>query len=396
MQIALKKSKKINHNINRVFHHLIGEKPGATVVFFAGIHGNEFAGIDALNEVLNTVNEADLHGQIYAIYGNIGALKKNKRYLDLDLNRLWTTEKLNVLDSKTEYSREEQEQLEIFQLINGLLQKTKAPIYFIDLHTTSSKSYPFITINDAMINRKFSQCFPVPIVLGIEEYLEGPLLSYLNKLGFVSLGFEAGQHTDKQSIKSCVAFISLVLKHSGHLKKNELGNYTKYEHILKKATLNESSFFEVIFKYHIQHNELFIMKDGFESFQNIKKGTLLATSNGEPIYSKHKAKIFMPLYQSTGQDGFFIIKPIPKVFLHLSNFLRKIRADVLLTALPGICWHDKKQGVLRANLSITRFMVKSVFHLFGYRNKRLDQTHMLLYNRERVSKKKMYKNEKWY
>ena len=76
--------------------------------------------------------------------------------------------------------------------------------------------------------------------------------------------------------------------------------------------------------------------------------------------------------------------------------MRHIKADSLLTALPGITWHNKQQGALKANLSVTRFMAKSIFHLFGYRNKQIDETHSLLYNRERVSKKEMYKNEKWY
>jgi len=41
-------------------------------------------------------------------------------------------------------------------------------------------------------------------------------------------------------------------------------------------------------------------------------------------------------------------------------------------------------------------MAKSIFHLFGYRNKQLDKTHLILYNRERVSKNEMYQNERWY
>lgn len=93
---------------------------------------------------------------------------------------------------------------------------------------------------------------------------------------------------------------------------------------------------------------------------------------------------------------FFIIKPIPRVLLKLSEVLRRIRADSLMTLLPGISWHNKNLGVLKANLSVTRFMTKSIFHLFGYRNTQLDESHLLLYNRERVSKNEMYQNEKWY
>ncbi len=393
MQTSLKTYKKHIEATNRIFHHIKGKNTGATIVFFAGIHGNETAGVNALNNVLKTLSENDISGEIYGVYGNIKALQENKRFLDSDLNRMWTLKQLKALKDKEERNQEEQEQEELLYEIEQLLASTKSPIYFIDLHTTSSKSLPFITINDALINRKFSSCFPVPIVLGIEEYLEGPLLSHLNTLGYVSIGFESGQHTDPLAIKNCETFIYLALNYAGHLKLNNLHNY---EDKLIKASRNVSSIFEVIFKYHIQPKEDFSMEDGFESFQNIKKGTLLAKTNGKYIHSDYTAMLFMPLYQKSGNDGFFIIKPIPRFLLKLSEVLRKNKADSLLTLLPGISWHNKSLGVLKANLLVTRFMAKSIFHLFGYRNKQLDKTHLLLYNRERVSKNEMYQNEQWY
>lgn len=76
--------------------------------------------------------------------------------------------------------------------------------------------------------------------------------------------------------------------------------------------------------------------------------------------------------------------------------LRKLKADNLLTFLPGIKWHNKTEGVLRANLKVANFFAKSIFHLLGYRNKQHDKTHLLLYNRERVSKNDMYKELNWY
>lgn len=396
MQISPEIEIKKETTTKRIFHHIKSETNGSTVVFFAGIHGNEVAGVHALNNVLKTISNKDIIGEIYGVYGNIKALQKNKRFLDSDLNRMWTLKQLNTLQQKENLTNEEEEQVELFQFVNQLFASTKNPIYFIDLHTTSSKSLPFITINDALINRKFSSCFPVPIVLGIEEYLEGPLLSYLNTLGYVSIGFESGQHTDPEAIKNCEAFIHLALKHTENLKFNEIEKFKKNENILKKSSQNIDSIFEVIYKYHIQPKELFSMKDGFESFQNITKGTALATTNGKLIYSDYSAMLFMPLYQKSGNDGFFIIRAIPRFFLKLSETLRNIHADNLLTALPGISWHDKRSGVLRANLKVTRFMAKSIFHLFGYRNKQLDETHVLLYNRERVAKNEMYHKQQWY
>lgn len=395
MQISLNHPKPKSQP-NRIFHHIKGKKTGATVVFFAGIHGNEFAGVKALNTILSKIKAHDISGEIIGVYGNIKALKENKRYIDKDLNRVWTKQQLYNLNNEKTPKNEVLEQKELFHFIEGLLASTEQPIYFIDLHTTSSKTLPFITINDAMINRKFSACFNVPVVLGIEEYLEGPLLSYLNTLGYVSLGFESGQHTDPQAIKNAEAFIFMALKHTGLLNKVNQKQYQFYEKLLKIATQDINATFEVVYKYHITPNENFKMLDGFVSFQSIAKGTVLAKSNGTSIYSKYSAKLFMPLYQKTGNDGFFIIRHIPKFYLQLSKVLRHIKADHLLTFLPGITWHNKSEGVLKANLTVARFLTKSIFHLFGYRNKQIDQTHLLLYNRERVAKKAMYKNEAWY
>lgn len=77
----------------------------------------------------------------------------------------------------------------MFTLLEDIINSNFGPFYFIDFHTTLSKTLPFITINDVVIDRKFSKFFLVPIALGIEEYLNGPLLSYINELGYVSLGF---------------------------------------------------------------------------------------------------------------------------------------------------------------------------------------------------------------
>lgn len=388
---------KIRTKEKRIFHHIKSEHSGPIMVFFAGVHGNENAGVHALNRFFKRYNKANFKGEIFGVLGNIKALNENKRYLTSDLNRMWTAAHFEVLKRKEVFNSEHEEQQELFGFLETLFDQHKdEPIYFIDLHTTSSKTLPFITINDALINRNFSYCFPVPVVLGIEEYLEGPLLSYLNKLGYVSLGFEAGQHIDSESIKNCEAFIYLVLHHSGNLIQTSETTLKQYESELKAAAKGISSTFEVVFKHQIEPEDIFKMIDGFKSFQDIKKGTPLAHSNDLEIVSNYNAQLFMPLYQNAGEDGFFIIKRIPKIFLKLSELLRKIKADTLLTWLPGISWHDKPNGVLKANLSIARFLTKQIFHLFGYRNKQLSETRLLLYNRERVAKKDLYKSTSWY
>ena len=78
---AIKKSV----SIDRVLFDIKGQNKGPTIVFFGGIHGNEPAGIFALETVLSKLETKNVGGSIYAISGNLKALKVGKRYINKDL-----------------------------------------------------------------------------------------------------------------------------------------------------------------------------------------------------------------------------------------------------------------------------------------------------------------------
>ena len=215
-------------------------------------------------------------------------------------------------------------------------------------------------------------------------------------MGYVSLGFESGQHNDIRAITNSVAFVYLTLVYSGVLKEKDVSDYPKYYNQLQTQAAGLVNIFEITFLYKIKVNENFKMHNGFKSFQSIKKRTTVATSNGNIIKTKQNGVMFMPLYQKQGAEGFFIIKPIPKFFLKLSNALRRIKTDSFLALLPGISWVSKPNGILQVNLKVAKFFAKSFFHLLGYRNKQITETHLRLNNRERVAKTQIYKNEDWY
>ncbi|MBT8272443.1 MAG: succinylglutamate desuccinylase/aspartoacylase family protein [Bacteroidia bacterium] len=383
-------------NVDRFIGKIEGSQSGPTIIFFAGIHGNETAGVFALHQVFNSIDKGDIRGSVYGIAGNLSALNKGQRFLYDDLNRIWTEKNIQRLHQSDQLNPDEKELLEIHKILKDILNKGQAPFYFIDLHTTSSQTLPFVTINDALINRKFSRQFPVPIVLGIEEYLDGPLLSYLNTKGYVSIGFESGQHDMKNAITNGEAFIYLSLVHSGSIKKASLPDYDRYFNLLKQDAKEIKEVFEIIYLYQLSNGEDFRMKPDFKSFQLIKKGTLLAQRNGKDVVAPKDAKIFMPLYQNRGREGFFLIKKISPFFLRLSAILRRTKADNLLAILPGISWQDEQKNGLQVDLKIARFMAKPIFHLLGYRNKQLDRTHLRLNNRERNSKIDAYRNLPWY
>ena len=189
--------------VERVIGKVSGSSRAPTIVILAGIHGNETSGLYAINNVLNSIKEQNipLQGNIYALSGNLNALKKGVRYDQVDLNRIWTDKNIDRLEgSSNNFSKEELELIELYGIVKHILNTEKGPFYFLDIHTTSAKTAPFITISDSINNRKFSSKFTVPVILGIEEYLDGPFLSFINEFGHVALGFEAGQHIDIQSI----------------------------------------------------------------------------------------------------------------------------------------------------------------------------------------------------
>jgi succinylglutamate desuccinylase len=385
---------------NRIIGHFQGSEPGPILVFFGGIHGNEPSGVQALEHVFKSLNKQSVtaRGSVYGILGNIPAILQKQRFVQKDLNRLWLKEEIKRIEQAeaTDRTHEEQELHELLGLINQLFDKHHEPFYFIDFHTTSSKTLPFITINDAMINRKFARQLPVPIILGIEEYLDGPLLSYINKLGYVSLGFESGQHSSKEARSNSIAFFWLAMVYSGALQKEDVSSFDTYYMELITSASHNLNFYEIIERFAIAPNDSFRMAPAYQSFETVPKGTLLAHHNERPIYAEKKGILFMPLYQPQGAEGFFMIKRIPKWILGISAMLRKVKADHLLALLPGVSWRDSSKTQLVVNLKVARFYSKSIFHLLGFRSRELDKQHFLINNREKTARNALYKDSPWY
>ncbi len=109
------------------------------------------------------------------------------------------------------------------------------------------------------------------------------------------------------------------------------------------------------------------MKKGFENFETIKKDEVLAVSDGLEIYAQEGGRIFMPLYQKLGEDGFFILSSISKFWLAASLTARKLKVNHMLRLIPGVKKDPDNNYTLIVDPHIAIFMTKRVFHLFGYR-----------------------------
>ena len=133
------------------------------------------------------------------------------------------------------------------------------------------KASHFISINDTLRNREEALKYPLPIILGVEEHLEGTILNYINHLGHISVGFEAGQHDAPSSIENQEAFIWTTLINIGCISEYDILDGHIYTERLAKTTTEGKKIFEVRYKYTINDNEEFTMKPHYVNFQNVKK-----------------------------------------------------------------------------------------------------------------------------
>jgi hypothetical protein len=109
------------------------------------------------------------------------------------------------------------------------------------------------------------------------------------------------------------------------------------------------------------------MDPGFSSFQAVRAGQRLAMKNAEVVLSPFSGSIFMPLYQSKGNDGFFLIRRFSRFWLWLSRLARHGRAERWLGWLPGVEVQKEDARRILVDPRIARFLSRQIFHLLGYR-----------------------------
>jgi hypothetical protein len=372
MRIEIK-NEALNRQISlsRLIGSVISEVDGPTVVFTAGLHGNESAGVIALVDAFEEIQKGKLkfRGNVYAIAGNLPALEQNKRFIEQDLNRNW---RLNQIQQNqinhTQQSIEQGEQREILNHFERILNKHSGPFIFIDLHTTSARTVPYITINDTLENRRLSFKFPLPVILGIESFIQGPMLSFINEMGHRAIGFEAGQHDQQHTYQNHLSFFWLSLVNAGVLSKKSLPQFDEIYQRLLIAAQGHKQVYEVGYRYEVSEGEDFRMVPGYSNFHPVQKGQYLAETNHGNILCENPGHIFMPRYEEQGNDGFYVVHKVTQSWLNLSALLRKLNFESLLVYLPGIRKQHAQGEEIEVNPHIARFFTTELFHLLGYRN----------------------------
>lgn len=367
---------------NKADQHLIasirGFEPGPTLVVIGSIHGNEPAGALAARGIVADLQRKRplLRGEVVLLSGNTRALARSVRYIDKDLNRHWTPETISAvksaIKSESHFASAKSEDLELRELLEQFEQasdRAQGELYLLDLHTTSAHGVPFATVGDTLRNRKFALNFPTTIVLGLEEQIEGTMLEYVNNLGAVTMGFEAGQHDAQTSIDHHEAVIWIALVAAGLLRTEAAPEFERSRAILERAS-GGARIVEVRHRHAIAPNDEFVMEPGFENFQPVQRGQILAQDRRGLITVSETGMVLLPLYQKLGDDGFFLGRKVKLFWLKLSAVLRHCRISNYVHLLPGVRRQSGDDNSFIVNTRIARILPLQVFHLLGFRKRR--------------------------
>lgn len=284
-----------------------GCHPGPTLVVVGGIHGNEPAGAIAIQRVLQQLHhhQPEFSGNLIGIAGNLDGLRKKKRYIDEDLNRMWRPEYIS--GQKQDGINELDDFHAINQEIRTIIKNFPGPITVIDFHSFSAPGSPFIVSGNKRKNARLVANLPAPVVFGLGQFVRGTLINYIERLGHRGIAIEGGQHDDPDTVLNVEAFLWLVLERAGCLEDRHAPVDLEQSWLrLRGFTEHMPRWVRLKYRYNIDNGEQFVMRPGFRNFDAVHSGDHLADNRKGAIHSPMSGRMLMPLYQGQGKDGFFI------------------------------------------------------------------------------------------
>lgn len=359
---------------------------GPTLIAMSGLHGNEPAGVEAAARVVAALERSGAlrRGRFIALAGNLAALRDRTRFIDRDLNRQWSPENVANVLAKSEaepWAAEERQQRELFARLERLTDEATGSIYFLDLHTSSADGPPFLTVGDTLRNRRFARNFPLPMILGLEEQVDGALLEYLNNFGVVTMGVEAGRHDDGESVRRHEAVLWLALVGIGLVDRGAVTDFERHMRTLRDAGRDRPRVVEVRHRHAITPADAFRMDPGFSNFHPVQKGQVLGRDGNGPVSSPETGLVLLPLYQGKGDDGFFVAREVSYFWLRLSTLLRRLRVGRLMHFLPGVRPDSAREEVLVIDTRVARWYPLEIFHLLGFRKLRRTENRLIVSRR---------------
>lgn len=358
-------------SIERIIGDYGDSDAGPLVIAVAGLHGNEHAGVLAARRIISILeaNKPAMRGRLVAVAGNLAALENNRRYLDRDLNRMWSPDQVTRarMTGSENGKTEVLEQRELIEVFDDMLSSHNGRVILADLHSTSAAATPFCIISDTLQNREIAFGLGVPVILGLEEAITGTIQEFFGECGYVTLAIEGGQHFQPATADRLESALWIVLRIAGLLRRRDIPGWREHRNRLLDISDGLPRVVEVFFRHGLSPDDGFVMREGFRNFSPLHRGELVASDEVGDIVAPEDGMLILPSYQKTGDDGFFMGRHVRLFWLRLSVWVRKLRLDRAIHILPGVRRDPTDPAVVYADRRVARWLALEVFHLAGYR-----------------------------
>lgn len=300
---------------NRCLLNRKGTEKGPLILIMGGLHGNEPAGVHAMlrvEEIFATKRVRLKKGRIRAYAGNLPALQKQVRYQDYDMNRIWLSGHVKKLRDQKELAVRCEEDREMIELLNDLEpfiqdHSDDQSRIFLDLHSFSAPGGLFSLTMPTKKHEEIGSILQAPMIFGVIEHLNGTALHYFDELGFDCFGFEGGQHQDPHTIDTMESAFWVLLDHLGMIEFRDSDFIDIHRQRLAELTQGLPQKVELMYRHTVYPEAEFRMRPGYRNFDRIETGEELADDRFGPVKAPCSGYMLMPLYQSQGEDGFFIV-----------------------------------------------------------------------------------------
>jgi succinylglutamate desuccinylase len=306
----------------RIIGKYTGLQKGPLVILVGGMHGNEPAGVQAIEQTFEMLNEEPLYnpdfyfkGCLLGIRGNTRAISQHQRFIEKDFNRIWTKAHVDHIKASNilDLENEDLELREMITLLESEIARYQpSEIILLDLHTTTAYGGIFAVPSESEDSLKVAVALQVPVIKGLLNGIGGSLLHYFRKenigVNTLCVAFESGQHDEPLSVHRAIAAIINCLRSVGCVQPEHVEN--RHDDLLKAYAKDLPKVAELITVHKVREEDHFQMIPGYQNFQKVKKGERLAVDKNGVIWAPEEALVLMPLYQPQGEDGFFLIREV--------------------------------------------------------------------------------------
>lgn len=269
-----------------------GTEKGSNCLIMYGVHGNEHAGAESVRRVISILEKEGVRsGVVTFLLGNPKAMLEDKRLIDLNLNRMFTKERLGQVNQKVPYEQARARKIAPELLLHDAL---------LDLHSTDEATEPFF-ITENNLGPFFADA-PASIknvLFNVDAFHQGSTDYFMHVNDKVGICLECGQHIDNTAASVGETAILSFLASMGNIpwfvEKPPAGFQRTYcfaEHIHR--TLTD-----------------FKLAGVFPEFTPLKAGDLIGYDGDADVRAPNDCLIlFTNPCEQPGEEAFMLARPL--------------------------------------------------------------------------------------